>query len=193
MIEPWQRLETRPRGDFSVFTVREDRCRSPRTGAVHPFYVVESPDWVNCLPVTEDNKLVCIRQFRHGTRSVALELPGGLIDPGEAPDAAAQREMREETGYASDTVVHLGTMHPNPAMMSNQCHFYLAPHATRQHEQQLDRGEDIEPVLLDLADIGGLVRSGTITHGISLVGLLYLDLYLRQGTPLESANRNTTR
>ena len=179
MIRSWDRVGSRPCGDYSVFAVREDRSRSPRTGQVHPFYVLESADWVNCLPVTADGNLVCIRQYRHGTQSVALEIPGGLVDQGEAPEAAARREMREETGYVAEEIVHLGTMRPNPAILNNACHFYMGRHATRRHGQQLDSAEDIEVVLISLAEIPQMVSAGEITHGISLAGLFYLDLHRR--------------
>ena len=184
MIRSWDRLGSRNCGDFAIFRVREDRARSPRTGRTHPFYVVESADWVNCLPVTEDGRLVCIRQYRHGSRRVELEMPGGLVDEGEDPRAAAEREMREETGFVAKALVHLGTMRPNPAIQSNTCHFYMARHATRQHGQHLDSAEDIEVVLLKLADVPKLVSAGEIRHGISLVGLFYLDLYLRGIRPV---------
>ena len=174
---------SRFKGNFRIFTVREDRSRSPRTGQVHSFYVLESADWVNCLPVTDDGQLVCIRQYRHGTRSVTLEIPGGLVDTDESPEEAAQREMREETGYAADEMIYLGSMRPNPAIMNNTCHFYLGKGAARRHGQHLDSAEDIEVVLLDVADIPRLVSSGRIVHGISLAGLYYLDLYLRGTRP----------
>ena len=179
MIRSWDRIDSRVCGDYSVFTVREDRARSPRTGCIHPFYVIESADWVNCLPVTEDERLVCIRQYRHGTRSIALEIPGGLIEKGEEPEVAARREMREETGYGAEKMVYLGSMRPNPAIQNNTCHYYMGVHATRLHQQYLDGTEDIEVVLLDLSELPHLVAAGKIWHGISLVGLLYLDLHLR--------------
>ena len=182
MIRRWEHLSQEHRGDFAVFAVREDRSRSPRTGLVHPFYVIESANWVNCLPITNDGKLVCIRQYRHGSRTVALEIPGGLIDEGEAPATAALRELREETGYTAQEIVHLGTMRPNPAIMNNMCHFYLGRQASRCHDQQLDVAEDIEVVLIDLDDIPRLIATGDLDHGISLAGLYYLDLHLRSHT-----------
>ena len=179
MIRPWERIGSRACGDYRVFSVREDRSRSPRTGQVHPFYVLESADWVNCLAITKDQQLVCIQQYRHGTQSVALEIPGGLVDEGERPEVAALRELQEETGFVADSVVHVGSMHPNPAILNNVCHFYAAFDATLSSAQRLDSGEDIDVVLIDVSDIRKVVTAGDITHGISLAGLYYMDLYLR--------------
>jgi len=120
-----------------------------------------------------------VRQFRHGTRSVMLEIPGGLVNDGEEPAVAARREMCEETGFDAKELVHLGSMRPNPAILNNTCHFYLGRSAAYRGAQRLDSGEDIEVVLVDLEDLAGLVRAGEFTHGISLAGLFYLDLYLR--------------
>ncbi len=179
MVRPWERVETRLRGDYKVFRVREDRARSPRTGKPHRFYVVESADWVNCLPVTDDGELICVRQYRHGTQSAALEIPGGLIDKGELPEVAARREMLEETGYVARDLVHLGSMRPNPAIQNNTCHYFLARGATLVSRQHLDQAEDIEVVPVPVAALLRMVAEGEFWHGITLAGLFYLDLYMR--------------
>ena len=181
MIHPWKRVSTRVRGDYRIFSVREDHSRSPVTGAVSPFYVLQSGDWVNCLPVTADGKLVCIRQYRHGSRSIHLEIPGGLAEKGEPPMAAARREMLEETGYDAEEMILLGSMHPNPAILNNTCYFFLARNAALERAQNLDRNEDIEVELVATQDIADMVRSGAFAHGITVAGLYYLDLFFCGG------------
>ena len=173
MIEPWEKLASALRGDYRVFTVREDESRSPQTGRTHAFYVIESSDWVNVIPVTPEGKLVFIKQYRHGTAEITLEVPGGLVDPGETSAAAARREMQEETGYDADEIVYLGEVAPNPAIQNNVCYTYLARNAHPLGPQRLEGTEEIEVVLVDPVDVPGLVTSGKITHAL-VVAAFYL-------------------
>lgn len=180
MIEHWDRLERLHRGDYKVFSVHEERSRSPRTDQEHTFFVIDSPDWVNVIPVTEDGRLVFIRQYRHGTKDVTLEVPGGMIDPGDgSPEAAARREMLEETGYDSDDLVYLGQVAPNPAIFSNRCHTCLARDARRVGEPSLEGAEDIELTLVAPEDVPGLVLDGTIDHALVVTAFYFYD-HLRE-------------
>ena len=100
MIKSWQKTGSEYLGDFRIFRIRADSSRSPRTGIVHRFFVLESPDWVNVIPLTSEGKVVMIRQFRHGTEDVTLEVPGGMVDREDGDSSvSAARELREETGY----------------------------------------------------------------------------------------------
>ena len=177
MVSSWDRLESESCGHFAIFSVRRDRNRSPRSGCIHNFYVIEAPDWVNIVPVTPDGRLVCVRQYRHGAREVALELPGGLVDTGETAAEAALREMREETGYTSGQAIPIGTMIPNSAIHENRCHLFVAPGASPSAEQCLDSAEDIEVVLLDPDEIPRLIANGTINNGIMVAAFHYFALY----------------
>ncbi len=179
MANSWQRLSSTPCGEYSIFNVRRDRSRSPRTGVEHDFFVIEAPDWVNVAPLTCDGRLVCVRQFRHGVRQFSLELPGGLVDAGETAAQAALREMREETGYAAPQVIPIGAMVPNSALQANRCHFFVAPNATANGVQQLDTAEDIEIVLIDPDDIPKMITSGVINNGIMIAAFYYYELYRR--------------
>jgi 8-oxo-dGTP pyrophosphatase MutT (NUDIX family) len=148
---------------------------SPRTGEPHPFYLLETADWTNIIPLTPENDVVLIRQFRPGIRAFTLEIPGGLVDPTDAsPMEAARREMREETGYDSERIVFLGSVHPNPAILNNCCSTFLATDVHRTANQQLDSGEDIEVESVPLRQIPELIRRGKITHGLVLNAFQWL-------------------
>ena len=126
-IEPWKREESAYLGDYRIFRLRQDRSVSPRSGAAHTFFVLEAPHWINVLPVTPAGQILMVRQFRHGRREVTLEIPAGMCDP-EDPDpaAGARRELLEETGYAPERMIHIGTVTPNPAFLDNFCYTFLA-------------------------------------------------------------------
>ncbi len=122
MLKPWKKVDTQLLADYKIFRLRSDRAISPRTGQEHEFFVLESPNWVNVVAVTADQQLVMIEQFRHGSGTVELEIPGGMMDPeDQSPQAAGIRELREETGYAGDNPRIIGDVFPNPAIMSNTC------------------------------------------------------------------------
>jgi len=154
--------------------------RSPESGSAHDFFVLDAPDWVNVIPLTPDEKVVCVRQYRAGTDTVTLEIPGGMIDPGDpTPTAAAAREMREETGYLANRYEDLGVVAPNPAIQSNRCHTICAVDAYRDGPQALDGSEVIDVELVDLADIPSLIMSGRITHSLVVAAFYLLDKTLR--------------
>lgn len=164
----WTLLHSRTVGDHRIFTVREDRYRLAPAGDERDFVVLDSPDWVNVIPITSSGEVVMIRQFRHGIRRTTLEIPGGMINPGEAPAAAALRELAEETGFAAARCRELGHVSPNPAIQSNRCWFFLAEGAYRAGDADPDPGERIEVVLHPLAAIPALITMGEIDHALVL-------------------------
>ncbi|MCL4805451.1 MAG: NUDIX hydrolase [Anaerolineae bacterium] len=177
MIKRWEKIRTEYLGDFRIFRIRADSSRSPRTGNVHRFFVLESPDWVNVIPLTPEGNVVMIRQYRHGTEEVTLEVPGGMVDAGDGdPSVSAARELREETGYEAEEIIHLGSVAPNPAFLNNRCHSYLVRRARRAHAVQLDGAEDITFEEIPLAEIPGLIRDGAITHSLTIAAFYYLEL-----------------
>ncbi|HTV76031.1 MAG TPA: NUDIX hydrolase, partial [Candidatus Baltobacteraceae bacterium] len=117
MIKPWKTIRSKSLGDFRIFKLRSDLKISPRTGKEHDFYVLDSVNWVNVIAITPEQKLVMVEQFRHGSNTIELEIPGGMMDAGETdPVATAMRELREETGYEGENALLLGKIHSNPAI-----------------------------------------------------------------------------
>ena len=179
MIRPWPKTGSTPLGDFRVFKLRSDRRVSPRTGKEHDFYVLESANWVNVIALTPDQQLVMIEQFRHGSDKVELEIPGGLMDAGESPEAAALRELREETGYEGDNARVLGQISPNPAIMNNTCFTVLIENCRCMHPVEFDSGEDLNTRLIPADAVTRVVAEGKIGHALVVVALYYFDLWRR--------------
>jgi len=180
MIKPWQKLGTRAIADFHIFKLRGDRKISPRTGAEHEFYVLDSRDWVNVVALTADQQMVMIEQYRHGSNTVELEIPGGVMDPHEtSPVATAVRELREETGFEGEHARILGSVFANPAIMSNTCYTVVIENCRCVHPVQFDQGEDLATCMVPVADVPGLVAAGKIQHSLVVVALYFFDLRQR--------------
>jgi 8-oxo-dGTP pyrophosphatase MutT (NUDIX family) len=145
----------------------------PRNGKHYVRTVIEGPDWVNVIAYTDDERAVLVRQFRFGTWSNTLEIPGGMVDPGESPLTAAVRELEEETGYRPAQTVLLGTSHPNPAIQGNRLHSYLSTGCVKVHEGRQEGSEDIEVVTVPRAQLAELVRTGAIPHALVLAALYF--------------------
>lgn len=174
---PWQTLDRGSVYRCRIFAVDEWRRRSPRTGQVHDFFVLDSPDWVNIVPLTPDGQVVMVRQYRHGIDGFTLEVPGGLIDTEDpSPLVAARREMQEETGYDSEDVVPLGSIHPNPAIQNNRCHTFLARDVRPCLDVCFDSTEETEVELVPLEAVSELIRTGVITHALVVVAFHHLML-----------------
>ena len=180
MLKPWKKVRSIPIGDFRIFKIRSEVKISPRTGKEHDFFVLDSVSWVNVLAVTPEQKLVMIEQFRHGSNTVELEIPGGMMDPHETdPVAAGVRELREETGYAGENARVLGKVWSNPAILSNRTFTVLIENCRLQHDLSWDHGEDLVTRLVPVVEVPKLVAAGKIGHSLVVAALYHFDLWRR--------------
>ncbi|SVC25030.1 uncharacterized protein METZ01_LOCUS277884, partial [marine metagenome] len=174
----WKRKSSRRLADCRVFTLSESVSICPRTSDEHQFYFIDSADWVNIVPVTSDQEVVFVRQFRHGSEKITLEIPGGMVDPGEDPQVAAVRECMEESGYEAGTVKPLGILNPNPAIFRNRLHTYVAKDCSPVAEIANTSTEHTELVLVPMTDLPDMLQSGEIDHALvaaTLWRLLYQE------------------
>ena len=169
----WQRVGVRHERDYKIFQTRTLDVTDPRNGAPYVRTVIHAPDWVNVVPVTVNDEVVLVRQFRFGTWSNTLEIPGGMLDAGEDALAAASRELEEETGYRPAKVTPLGVSHPNPAIFDNRLHTFLAEGCVRVHDGRPDASEDLQVVVVPRQELRALVTRGEITHSLVLAALLF--------------------
>jgi 8-oxo-dGTP pyrophosphatase MutT (NUDIX family) len=167
-------------GEFGPLAVERHEVTMEGT---EPFtiFTLRLANWTTIAAVTDDGQFVLIRQHRHGINAVTLEPAGGIIDPGEEPEASALRELMEETGYEAREVVSLGWVHPNPALQANRCFLFLARGARpaldeagqpRRPGEHGDATESTEPVLMTPAEVEAAIRDGRISHAL---GVLLLE------------------
>jgi ADP-ribose pyrophosphatase len=168
MIKHWDLIDSKEDRDYRVFKVKVDTSLSPRTNKAGQFYVIDTNDWVNIIPITENGEVVMIKQYRHGSKKITLEIPGGLVDD-ESPQKAALRELLEETGYQGDGVTYLGATNPSPAIFNNLCHTYLVENAKKVSDINLGDNEDIEVIHVPLTEIPGLITDGSINHALVII------------------------
>lgn len=154
-------------------TIRRDKCELPNGKLMPAFYVQEYPEWASAFALTKDNKVVMIKQYRHGIEEITIEVPGGVVDNGEEPGAAIRRELMEETGYAFDAFEFLGKVCANPSTGDNYMHMYLAKGGEKVGEQMLDESEDVEVVIYSIDEVKQLIRENKIVQSLHVSCIFY--------------------
>ena len=181
----WTEKERRRVFDCKVFSVCESICKAPKPNKTGVFSVIEAKDWVIVIPVIETSagkQFVMVRQWRHGSQCLSLEFPGGVMERGETPEQSAVRELLEETGYKPAVLTPLGAFSPNPAIMSNTVHFFLAEKLT-DGKQNLDDDEYVEIELVDECEVINGMGAEPYIH--ALMGTA-LSLYSKKNRHLSN-------
>ncbi len=154
-------------------TLRSDRCQMPDGHIVESYYVLEYNNWVNAVAITEDNKILMVKQYRHAAEIVSTELPGGVIDGDETPEQALRRELLEETGYQFDDFELLCITYANPSTANNQTSCFLARGGKKVQEQALDDQEEIIVVRHTVEEVKELLLTNKIAQALHCTGLFY--------------------
>lgn len=175
-IVKWKKIASEKVLTANIFRYHKVKSQSPTTSLVGDFDIIECANWVNVVAITEANEVVMVKQYRHGTEAVTLEIPGGAIDRDEDSHAAAVRELLEETGHESSDWRYLGRVDANPAFMTNYCDTYLALGAKQIRELNLDAFEEIEVTKVPLSEIKRFIKEKKITHSLIIAAFFHLSL-----------------
>lgn len=176
----WEKLSTTYLIQKPWATLRVDSCKMPDGTVIPDYYVLEYPEWVNAVALTEDGKFILIRQYRHAANEVILELPGGCVEKGENPELACRRELLEETGYEFDSLELVSTLFANPATANNKTYCYLARGGKLTSDQKLDRGEEIQVELYSNAELKEILHQNKLPHALHASGVFYAMLQLAE-------------
>lgn len=156
------------------FKVRKDVCKAPDGRIIDPYYVYEFSEWVCAVPVTEDGRIIMVRQYRHAFGDVCIEFPGGCVDDTDKNfEDAVKRELLEETGYSFSSFTPMGAISANPSTNNNLMHMFLATGGKRVSGQKLDHNEEIEISLFTPEEIKQLVRENKIVQAMHVTAFLY--------------------
>jgi 8-oxo-dGTP pyrophosphatase MutT (NUDIX family) len=169
----WKVLESEYLFNEPWLTVRKDKCELPNGKIMPAFYVNEYPTWVSAFALTKDNKVVMIKQYRHGIAEITTEVPGGVVDKGEEPEAAIRRELMEETGYEFGSFEFLGKVCANPSTGNNYLHMFLARDGEKVGEQKLDETEDVEVVVYTIDEVKQLLKENKIVQSLHVSCIFY--------------------
>lgn len=176
-MREWNVAETRSLWRHKILELQERKLAAGEER--RDVLVMEAPDWINVIPVLGDGRVVMVRQWRYGIQAPTLEIPGGMVDPGETSRAAAGRELLEETGYRARSLRRLGYTHPNPAFITNRLTTWLATGLEAVDRERDLFGVDGEEILretLPLARVPELIRTGEISHALVVAAFHLLDL-----------------
>ena len=173
MRKEWEILDTEEVCNTGLFIIERLASRRIADGRESFFFRMKSRDWVNVVPVTDEGRVILIRQFRQGIQDWTVEIPGGVLESGEEPSAGALRELREETGYLAREIRYLTAVRPNPALQDNQCHLFMALGVWHGADVDFDPDENIETMEVSLAQAWDMARTGQISNVMAAAAIAF--------------------
>lgn len=183
-MKKWITKTVKSLNNYRIFKTESILRESPYSGIQGEFYRLNSPDWVTIIPVLKNEEgedcFLLVKQYRHGSDSITLEFPAGLVDPGEDSETTAMRELREETGYRAGSITKVGEINPNPAFMSNKCTTYIVRDLEKVDVQSLDEHEEIEVVIMPVKEYDSLIGGDMVNSAIIIQAYYF---YLRSLLP----------
>ncbi|HJQ28472.1 MAG TPA: NUDIX hydrolase [Rubrobacter sp.] len=176
----WARLGSERLIETPYFSLRSDRLRLPDGGIKDPYYVIERPDAAIIFPLTAGGEVILVRQYRPPLEGMELGLPAGLVEEGEDPEAAARRELSEETGYTGGEWEPLGSLASSPSLKNNWAYLFLARGVEETTEPDPDEHELVEVVRVPVVELLDLVRAGKIVSSSGVAAVMLALQRLRE-------------
>jgi len=182
-LRPWRILGSEYRIETKFLRLRADRVELPSGAVVDDYFVRESLGFCVVFAITRDGDVLLVRQYKHGAAAILTELPAGMIDAGEAPEACAVRELAEETGYAGEAPEHVRTFLTDPTNATGRFHLFVVRDAEPRAQTAFDVTEDIEVERASLAEVRAMALDGRIAGGSQVAAVLVALDYLERGAP----------
>ncbi|MDR2444155.1 MAG: NUDIX hydrolase [Deltaproteobacteria bacterium] len=170
-LKEWKLLDDSLTLKTPVFDVINRHCLSPKDGLEKNFVCLSAPEWVNIFAITPSGQVLLVNQFRHGSREFSLELPGGVVEPGQSLIETAQRELMEETGYSAEKFELLCSLRPNPALFGNFIHTFLAVNAAPTGHTDFDENEELTLTLATTDELLAMILDGRIDHAMMVAAI----------------------
>jgi len=175
-MEKWEKLSEKTLINTPIFEFKQIELLHSVKHTKHNFYIIDSRDWVNIIPITKNNEILLIKQYRAGSDQITIEVPGGIIDNDESPEETAKRELEEETGCYAEKFIKIGEVFPNPAFITNKCHYVVALGVHPGGHTHFDPSEYIEKFIVPMDKIPEMIKNGEISHAITIDAFIYLHL-----------------